>query len=42
MSPADQRRLLSDVESFCNELREHEELCYVDHTFNHHLLPIAQ
>jgi alkylation response protein AidB-like acyl-CoA dehydrogenase len=34
--------LLSDVESFCNELREHEELCYVDHTFNHHLLPIAQ
>ena len=42
MTPADQRRLLGDVESFCQELREHEEMCYVEHTFNHHLLPIAQ
>ena len=42
MIPADQRRLLADVESFCQELREHEEMCYVEHTFNHHLLPIAQ
>ncbi len=38
----EQRRLLADVESFCQELREHEELCYVEHRFNHHLLPIAQ
>ncbi len=36
-----QRRLLADVESFCQELREHEELCYVDHCFNHYLLPLA-
>lgn len=42
MNPAEQRRLLADVESFCQELREHEELCYVDHCFNHHLLPLAQ
>ena len=42
MHPNDQRRLLADVESFCTELREHEELCYVEHRFNHHLLPIAQ
>ncbi len=42
MHPADQRRLLDDVESFCLELREHEELCYVEHRFNHHLIPLAQ
>jgi alkylation response protein AidB-like acyl-CoA dehydrogenase len=42
MHAADQQRLLSDVESFCHELREHEELCYVEHRFNHHLLPLAQ
>jgi alkylation response protein AidB-like acyl-CoA dehydrogenase len=42
MQPAEQRRLLADVESFCQELREHEELCYVEHRFNHHLIPLAQ
>jgi alkylation response protein AidB-like acyl-CoA dehydrogenase len=42
MHPTEQKRLLADVESFCQELREHEELCYVEHRFNHHLLPIAQ
>jgi alkylation response protein AidB-like acyl-CoA dehydrogenase len=42
MQPAEQRRLLADVESFCQELREHEELCYVEHRFNHHLVPLAQ
>ena len=42
MQPADQKRLLDDVDSFCQELREHEELCYVEHRFNHHLLPLAQ
>jgi alkylation response protein AidB-like acyl-CoA dehydrogenase len=42
MHPAEQRRLLADVESFCQELREHEELCYVEHRFNHHLIPLAQ
>lgn len=42
MHAADQRRLLSDVDAFCQELREHEELCYVEHRFNHHLIPLAQ
>jgi alkylation response protein AidB-like acyl-CoA dehydrogenase len=42
MSPADQRRLLTDVEEFCQELREHEELAYVEHRFNHHLVPLAK
>lgn len=41
MTPADQRRVLNDVESFCQELREHEELCYVEHRFNNYLLPLA-
>ena len=42
MTPADQRRLLADVESFCQELREHEELCYVEHHFNDKLIPLAK
>lgn len=42
MNAADQRRLLADVEGFCQELREHEELCYVEHRFNHHVIPLAQ
>jgi alkylation response protein AidB-like acyl-CoA dehydrogenase len=42
MHQAEQRRLLADVDSFCQELREHEELCYVEHRFNHHLIPLAQ
>jgi alkylation response protein AidB-like acyl-CoA dehydrogenase len=42
MNSADQRRLLTDVEDFCQEIRDHEELCYVEHRFNHHVLPVAQ
>ncbi len=42
MTPADQQRLLADVDAFCLELRDHEELCYVEHRFNHHLIPLAQ
>lgn len=42
MSPAEQQRLLADVESFCQELREHEELSYLEHRFNQHLLPLAK
>jgi alkylation response protein AidB-like acyl-CoA dehydrogenase len=42
MHHAEQRRLLADAESFCQELREHEELCYVEHRFNNHLIPLAQ
>jgi alkylation response protein AidB-like acyl-CoA dehydrogenase len=42
MNPADQRRLLADVEAFCEELRPIEELCYVEHRFNDRVLPLAR
>lgn len=42
MRPDESRRLLDDVEAFCRELRDHEELCYVERRFNDHLLPIAK
>ncbi|MCI0685402.1 MAG: acyl-CoA dehydrogenase family protein [Gemmataceae bacterium] len=42
MQPADQRRLLADVDAFCRELREYEELCYVEHRFNDRLIPLAK
>jgi alkylation response protein AidB-like acyl-CoA dehydrogenase len=41
MNAADQRRLLGDVENFCQELRPFEEVAYVEHHFNHHLIPLA-
>ncbi len=34
--------LLADVESFCQELRPIEELCYVEHRQNHELVPLAK
>ena len=42
MNSADRERLLADVEAFCNDLREHEEIAYVEHRYNHHLVPLAQ
>jgi alkylation response protein AidB-like acyl-CoA dehydrogenase len=42
MHDADRERLLSDVEAFCHDLREHEEIAYVEHHYNHHLVPLAQ
>src|SRR5262245_36578800 len=42
MCPADAQRLLADVNAFCEELREHEELCYVEHRFNDRLIPLAK
>jgi alkylation response protein AidB-like acyl-CoA dehydrogenase len=42
MSPADQDRLLADVEAFCQEIRPIEELCYVEHKFNDQVLPLAR
>lgn len=41
MSPTESRKLLEDVEAFCQEIRPHEELCYVDHRFNDQVLPLA-
>ena len=42
MNATDQRRLLAEVESFCQELREHEELCYVEHRFNDQVIPLGR
>jgi alkylation response protein AidB-like acyl-CoA dehydrogenase len=33
---------LHDVDAFCNELRPTEEICYVEHTFNNHLIPLCK
>src|SRR5207302_1300906 len=42
MKPADQQKLLADVEAFCEEIRPIEELCYVEHKFNEEVLPLAR
>src|SRR5947209_9474914 len=42
MNPSDQKRLLDDVEAFCEEIRPVEELCYVEHRFNDQLIPLAR
>src|SRR5262249_29277104 len=42
MTPADQKRLLDDVEAFCQEIRPVEELCYVEHKFNDRVLPLGR
>jgi alkylation response protein AidB-like acyl-CoA dehydrogenase len=42
MQPADQQRLLADVDAFCEELRPIEELCYVEHRFNDQVIPLAR
>src|SRR6059058_3958140 len=42
MTPADQKRLLADVEAFCEEIRPVEELCYVEHHFNDQVVPLAR
>src|SRR5437870_10175842 len=42
MNAADQKKVLADVEAFCEEIRPIEELCYVEHTFNKEVLPLAK
>src|SRR5262249_53881485 len=42
MNSSDQKRLLDDVEAFCQEIRPIEELCYVEHRFNDQVLPLAR
>jgi alkylation response protein AidB-like acyl-CoA dehydrogenase len=42
MNAADRQRLLADVEAFCSELREHEEIAYVERHYNAHLIPLAR
>jgi alkylation response protein AidB-like acyl-CoA dehydrogenase len=42
MNAADQAKLLTDVDAFCQEIRPHEELCYVEHRFNDQVVPLAK
>ena len=42
MSPAEQNKLLADVEAFCEEIRPVEELAYVEHRFNDQVVPLAR
>ncbi|HEX4611352.1 MAG TPA: acyl-CoA dehydrogenase family protein [Urbifossiella sp.] len=40
--PFDAAKLAADTEAFCQELRPHEELCYVERQFNDQLVPLAR
>jgi alkylation response protein AidB-like acyl-CoA dehydrogenase len=42
MPSAEQQRLLEDVETFCQEIRPIEELCYVEHRYNDQVVPLAR
>jgi alkylation response protein AidB-like acyl-CoA dehydrogenase len=42
MKAADQTNLLADVEAFCQEVRPHEELCYVEHRYNDQVISLAR
>ena len=42
MTPAEQKQLLADVESFCQEIRPIEELCYVEHRFNDQVVALGR
>lgn len=42
MTPSDQKRLLDDVEKFCEAIRPYEEVCYVEHRYNDKVIPLAR
>src|SRR5271156_574921 len=42
MKAAEGKKLLADVEAFCQEIRPIEELCYVEHRFNDQVLPLGR
>src|SRR3954454_1336096 len=42
MTENDRKRLLADVEAFCQEIRPIEELCYVEHKYNDQVIPLAK
>ena len=42
MDTNEQQQLLHDVNAFCEEIRPHEELCYLEHKFNDQLVPLAK
>jgi alkylation response protein AidB-like acyl-CoA dehydrogenase len=41
MTPAESRKLLEDVEAFCQEIRPDEELCYAERRYNDRVKPLA-
>ena len=42
MTTSESHALLSDVETFCQEIRPIEELCYVEHRRNEQVIPLAK
>ena len=42
MDHDDSRRLMADVEAFCQEIRPAEELCYLEHRFNNQAVELAR
>lgn len=42
MTEFEARRLLDDVEAFCQEIRPIEELCYTEHRPNDQIVPLAR
>src|SRR6516164_5617914 len=42
MTETERKQLLADVEAFCQEIRDVEELCYVEHKFNDQVVPLAR
>jgi alkylation response protein AidB-like acyl-CoA dehydrogenase len=42
MTEPEARRLLEDVEAFCQEIRPIEELCYAEHRPNDQVVPLAR
>src|ERR1051325_2897731 len=42
MDDEKRKRLLADVEAFCEEIRPTEELCYLEHRFNDQAIGLAK
>ncbi len=42
MTADEHKKLMADVNAFCEELRPTEELAYVEHHFNDQLVPLAK
>src|SRR5262245_54206042 len=42
MDPENRKRLLADIEAFCEEVRPTEELCYLEHRFNDQAIGLAK
>ena len=42
MTADTRKKLLADVDAYCQELRPSEELCYVEHRYNHETVELAK